>query len=72
MLFQDLPMWVHFFLPHDDDVCLVTGPTTAVDRSCAPGFCFTVRPDEDCELAVRKADAMRSLSPPTSSGADPC
>ena len=57
MLFKDLPMWAHFFLPHDEDVCRKTGPTTAVDRSCAPGFCFTVRPDEACDLAVRKDGA---------------
>ena len=54
MLFKDLPMWALFFLPHDADVCRKTGPTTAMDRSCAPGFCFTVRPDEVCDMAVRK------------------
>ena len=21
MLFKDLPLWAHFFLPYDDDVC---------------------------------------------------
>jgi hypothetical protein len=54
MLFKDLPIWDHFFLPHQDDVCLKTGPSTAVDASCARGFCFTVRPEEVCDLAIRK------------------
>ena len=56
MLFKDLPIRAHYFLHHVDDVCRKIGPTAAVDRSCAPGFCFTVPHDEDCDLAVRKAE----------------
>lgn len=55
MLFKDLPHLAHFFLVNDDEVCLKISPTTAVDRFCARGFCFTVQPDDACDLAVRKA-----------------
>lgn len=68
MLFKDLPIWAHFFLPHDDDVCCKTAPTTAVDCSCAPGFCFTVRPDQNCDLAVRKAEPVAQTVPTNCAG----
>ena len=65
MLFKELPIWAHFYLAHEADVCLKVSDTTAVDRSCAKGWCFEVRPDEICDLAVRRdaapAHAERSI-----------
>jgi len=63
MLFKDVPIWAHFFLRHVDDVCLKVSPATAVDRSCAKGWCFEVRADEACDLAVRRdAPAARAVA----------
>jgi hypothetical protein len=47
---------------HQDEVCLKITPTQAVDDSCARGWCFDVRPDTECDLAVRNVASLRSIS----------
>jgi hypothetical protein len=63
MLFKDLPLQTHFFLPDQDDVCLKITRTEAVDRSCARGWCFPVKADTQCDLAVRKDAGARADLP---------
>ena len=63
MLFKDLPLQAHFFLPDQDDVCRKITPTQAVDRSCARGWCFDVAPETRCDLAVRNVATLPEVSP---------
>lgn len=62
MLFKDLPVRAHFFLPGQDDVCLKITETQAVDASCARGWCFGLKPDTRIDLAVRNVARLPTVS----------
>jgi hypothetical protein len=52
MQFRDLPIGAAFFLPGDAEPCFKRSDETARDNSCAPDFCFSVRPEQTVEHAV--------------------